>query len=71
MVTKVRLERMNSGHTVLEASKALEISDSLLSGIERGKMACSPWLRPKIAGFLGVSEASLFDRHGFPLFINE
>lgn len=63
------MERMRSGHTVSEASKALRISDSLLSGIERGRLACPEWLKPKLALFVGKKPEELFDRHGFPLFI--
>lgn len=63
------MERMQSGHTLLEASKALRISDSLLSGIERGRMACPEWLRAKLALFVGKKPEELFDRHGFPIFI--
>lgn len=69
MVTRLRVERMQSGHTLLEASKALRISDSLLSGIERGRMACPEWLRLKLALFVGKKPEELFDRHGFPIFI--
>jgi len=69
LVTRIRLVRMNTGQTILQVSRALGTSDSMLCGIERGKIACPEWLRPKLAEYLGKKEDELFDNHGFPLFL--
>lgn len=69
MLTVVRFVRMHSDATASQVSKNLGVSDSMLCGIERGKIACPEWLRPKLAEYLGKKEDELFDSHGFPLFI--
>jgi len=69
VLTKIRFVRMLSGKTALEISRKMGISDSLVCGIERGKVACPIRLRSKIATYLNKRPEELFDEHGFPLFV--
>lgn len=68
MLTRTRVFRMQSGESATQVARKLRVSDSLLCGIERGRLACPKWLRPQLAGYLGKEEHDLFDEHGFPIF---
>ncbi|MDI3257679.1 MAG: helix-turn-helix transcriptional regulator [Kyrpidia sp.] len=66
-MTKLEFLRRNMGISQRTLAKAIGVSPSILSHIERGRRETYPKLRKALAEYFGLPESELFASDGWPL----